>query len=46
MNEEAYQNKVARILLLEPTFDVGHRRKDRIRKAAEYFYQLIVALSQ
>ena len=51
INEEAYQNRVARFLFLEPTgrpifSDVVHGKKDRLRKAIEYFYQLTVTLSQ
>ena len=51
INEEAYQNRVARFLLLGPTgrpifSDVVHGKKDRLRRAIEYFYQLTVTLSQ
>ena len=51
MNEEAYQNRVARFLLLEPTgrlifSDAVHGKKDRLQRVIEYFYQLTVALSQ
>ena len=51
MNKEAYQNRVARFLLLElagrPIFSaVVSRKKDRLRRAIEYFYQLTVTLSQ
>ena len=51
INEEAYQNRVARFLLLGPTgrpifSDVVHEKKDRLRRAIEYFYQLTVTLSQ
>ena len=51
MNEEAYQNMVARFLLFEPTgrsifSDVVRGKKDGLRRAIEHFYQLRVHLSQ
>ena len=51
INEEAYQNRVAIFLLLEPTSwplfsDVMHGKKDKLRRSIEYFYQLTVTLSQ
>ena len=54
INEETkqgYQNRVVRFLFLEPTgrpifSDVVRGKKDRLRKAIEYFYQLTVTLSQ
>ena len=51
INEEAYQNRIARFLLLEPTgrpvfSDVVLGQKDRLKRAIEYFYQLTVTLSQ
>ena len=51
MNEEAYQNRVARFLLFEPTgrsifSDVVRGKKNELRRAIEYFYQLTVHFSQ
>ena len=51
LNEEAYQNRVARFLLLELTgrpkfFDVLHGEKDRIRRSIEHSYNLTVTLRQ
>ena len=51
INEEAYQNRVAIFLLLEPTgwplfSDVMHGKKDKLTRTIEYFYQLTVTLSQ
>lgn len=51
INEEAYQNRVARFLLFEPTgrsifSDVVRGKKNGLRRAIEYFYQLTVHFSQ